>query len=71
MVRVYTEPDRLGDPWVELERGTYPWWRGASAEQALKSCLEGLGDREPIRAGVRHAARRAELERSDPARDPG
>lgn len=58
VVRVYTEPDRLGDPWVELERGTYPWWRGATAEAALQACLAGLADREPIRAGLKHAADR-------------
>jgi hypothetical protein len=52
VVRVYAEGERLGDPWVELEGGAYPWWRGASAEAAIRSCLDGLSTRSPIRRGL-------------------
>ena len=52
VVRVYTEGERLGAPWGELEAGAYPWWRGETAEQAIRACLVGLAERAPIRRGL-------------------
>ena len=42
VVRVFCEGERLGDPWRELEDGQYPWWRGASADEAVARRLAEL-----------------------------
>ncbi|MCP3917713.1 MAG: hypothetical protein GY711_19385 [bacterium] len=57
-VRVFTEGDTLGAPWRELEDGAYPWWRGATADEALSACLVGLGDRRPILEGLASRSKR-------------
>lgn len=52
VVRVFTEGEKLSEPWRELEDGEYPWWRAETAEEAIQSCLDGLAERGPIQRGM-------------------